>query len=286
MWEYSKKLLDHFYHPRNQGAIDDANGVGEVGSIACGDAMKLYLKVSDDGIIDDAKFETFGCGSAVASASALTELIKGKPVDEAIKLTNDDIAEYLEGIPKEKMHCSVMGREALEAAINNYKGISVKETHSDEGKIVCKCFGITDEKIKRVALENNLHSVEEITNYTKAGGGCGSCIPQIEDLLKEIWTCEDNRQVVKKAKPPIIKGTMTNIQKINLIQETIEHEIRPSLHKDGGDIDLIDVDGNKVIVALRGACTECKAADFTLKGLVEAKLKEFVADDLEVVVAQ
>ena len=287
MWEYSKKLLDHFYNPRNQGAIDDANGIGEVGSLACGDAMKLYIKVDDNGVIQNAQFETFGCGSAVASASALTELIKGKTVDEALKLTNDDIADFLEGVPKEKMHCSVMGREALEAAINNYKGVETKETDTDEGKIVCKCFGITDEKIKRVALENNLHSVEEITNYTKAGGGCGACIPDIEDLLKEVWTCADNTQVVKKTSRPVkITGKMTNIQKINLIQDTIENEIRPSLRRDGGDIDLIDVDGNQVIVALRGACSECRSADFTLKGLVEAKLKEFVADDLEVVVAQ
>ncbi len=286
MWEYSQKLLDHFYHPRNQGSLPDASGVGEVGSIACGDAMKLYIKVDDKGVIDDARFETFGCGSAVASASALTELIKGKTVDEALKLTNDDIAEYLDGIPREKMHCSVMGREALEAAVNDYRGVPTEQTHADEGKIVCKCFGITDEKIKRVALENNLHTVEEITNYTKAGGGCGSCIPQIEDILKQVWTCKDGRPVVKKDKPPVVKSRMTNIQKINLIQETIEHEIRPSLRKDGGDIDLIDVDGNKVIVALRGHCTECKSADFTLKSLVEAKLREFVTDDLQVVVAQ
>jgi NifU-like protein len=286
MWEYSAKLLDHFYHPRNQGALEDADGVGEVGSIACGDAMKLYIRVDDGGVIRDAKFETFGCGSAVASASALTELVKGKTLDEALKLTNDDIADYLDGIPKEKMHCSVMGREALEAAINDYKGIKPEETHADEGAIVCKCFGVTDEKIKRVALENNLHTVEEVTNYTKAGGGCGSCIPQIEDLLNEIWAGE-KAEVIKETKPPApAKKKLTNIEKINLIQETIEHEIRPSLRKDGGDIDLIDVDGNKVIVALRGACSECRAAEFTLKALVEGKLKEFVTDELEVVVGQ
>jgi len=283
MWEYSKKLLDHFYHPRNMGELPDANGVGEVGSIACGDAMKLFIKVDDKGIIKDAKFKTFGCGSAIASASALTELIKGKTVDEAMKLTNDDIAEYLDGIPKEKMHCSVMGREALEAAINNYKGLVMAGEQKDEGKIVCKCFGVTDEKIKRVALENNLHTVEEVTNYTKAGGGCGSCIPQIEDILNEIWAGRE-KEAPKPVEMPIAKRKLTNIEKINLIQETIEHEIRPSLRKDGGDIDLIDVDGNNVIVALRGACSECRAAEFTLKALVEGKLREFVTDELKVVV--
>ena len=285
MWDYSEKLMDHFYNPRNMGVLKDADGVGEVGSLACGDAMKLYIKVDDDGIIQDVKFETFGCGSAIASASALTELVKGKTVDEAMKLTNNDIVEYLGGIPKEKMHCSVMGREALEAAINNYKGIEAEGPHVDEGKIVCKCFGVTDEKIKRVALENNLRTVEEVTNYTKAGGGCGSCILEIEDLLEEIWAGKEEEEP-KVPEPPPKKRKLTNIEKINLIQETIEHEIRPSLRKDGGDIDLIDVDGNKVIVALRGACSECRAAEFTLKVLVEGKLREFVTEDLEVVVAQ
>ncbi len=283
MWDYSQKLLDHFYNPRNKGELKDASGVGEVGSLACGDAMKLFIKVNDKGVIEDAKFKTFGCGSAIASASALTELIKGKTVDEALKITNDDIAEYLEGIPREKMHCSVMGREALEAAVNDYKGIKTEGPHMDEGKIVCKCFGVTDEKIKRIALENNLHTVEEVTNYTKAGGGCGSCIPDIEDILKELWAGQEVAET-KAPEPKPKAKRLTNIERINLIQDTIEHEIRPQLRKDGGDIDLIDVDGNKVIVALRKACSECRAAEFTLKGLVEGKLREFVTDDLEVVV--
>jgi NifU-like protein len=282
MWEYSKKLLDHFYHPRNMGELKDANGVGEVGSIACGDAMKLYIKVNDKGIIEDTRFETFGCGSAIASASALTELIKGKTVDEALKLTNDDIAEYLDGIPKEKMHCSVMGREALEAAVLNYRGEEAVGKHQDEGKIVCKCFGVTDGKIKRVALENNLHTVEEVTNYTKAGGGCGSCIPEIEDILNELWG--SRKETIAKEPVKTGKKHLTNIEKINLIQDTIDNEIRPTLVKDGGNIDLIDVDGNNVIVALRGACTECPASELTLKGFVEAKLREYVTDDLRVVV--
>ena len=165
MWEYTDIVRDHFLNPRNAGEMPDANAIGEVGSLACGDALKLFLKINDKGVIEDASFQTFGCASAIASSSALTELIKGKTVEEASKITNKDIANYLGGLPKEKMHCSVMGEEALEAAIRNYKGLPPL-SHEEEGKLVCKCFGITDNQIIKAIRENNLQTVEEVTNFT------------------------------------------------------------------------------------------------------------------------
>ena len=116
---YSEKVMDHFRNPRNVGVLEDANGVGEVGNAKCGDIMKMYLKIEDD-TIQDVKFETFGCGSAIASSSMATELIKGKPVSEAMKLTNKAVAEALDGLPAYKMHCSVLAEEAIRSALDDY----------------------------------------------------------------------------------------------------------------------------------------------------------------------
>jgi len=273
MWEYTDKVKDFFLHPKNVGEIENADAVGEVGSIICGDALRLFLKVDKEtGKIIDAKFQTFGCASAIASSSVLTELIKGKTIDEALKVTNKDIAEFLGGLPDEKMHCSVMGREALEAAIANYKGEPLP-VH-EEGKLVCKCFDVTEEKIRKVAIENHLTTVDEITNFTKAGGGCGECKPEIEAILRDIWS-------LKPPEKPARPKKLTNLHKIALIQEIIENEIRPGLQADNGDVELIDIDGNRVIMALRGMCTGCVMADVTIKGM-QNKLRELVSEDIVV----
>ena len=280
MWDYTDKVREHFFNPRNVGRIDDATVVAEVGSLACGDALKLYLKLDENERIQDVKFETFGCGSAIASSSALTEMVKGMTVDEASKITNQDIANYLGGLPEEKMHCSVMGREALEKAIALYRGEKYEEVEEEEGRIVCKCFGVTDEKIKRVVRENGLRTVEQVTHYTKAGGGCTSCHAEIEDLIAEVW--EDKKRATMRVEKKEQRRKLTNIQKINMIQEAIEQEIRPQLQKDGGDIELIDIDGNNVIVALRGQCVGCPSSMYTIKLGVEAKLRELISEDLVV----
>lgn len=271
MWEYTEKVKEFFLKPKNIGEIENPDAVGDVGSIVCGDALRLTLKIDKETKkIIDAKFQTFGCASAIASSSALTELIKGKTIDEAMQISNQDIAEFLGGLPQEKMHCSVMGREALEAAVADYEGIP-KEVE-EEGKLVCKCFNVTEEKIRRVAIENHLTTVEEITDYTKAGGGCGECMGEIEAILRDIWS-------LKVPEKPAKPKKLTNLQKIALIQEVIEREIRPGLQADGGDIELIDIEGNKVVIALRGMCTGCLMSDVTIGG-VQDKLRELVSDEI------
>ena len=276
MWEYTDKLKDHFFNPRNVGEIENPDGIGEVGSLACGDALKLTFKLDENGRIKDAKFKTFGCASAIATSSVLTELIKGLTLDEAIKLTNKDIADYLGGLPEQKMHCSVMGREALEAAIENFQG-GGKKKHEIEGNVICTCFGVTDKEIERVIHENNLTTVEEVTNYCKAGGGCGGCQGEIEKMIEKLKPDE-----IKQAPAAAVRrvGKLTNIQKIQLIQQTINEQIRPALRAHGGNVELLDVEGNKVVVAFRGMCAQCTLAELTMKDVVEAKLKEFVSEEL------
>ena len=269
MWEYTDKVKDHFLNPRNVGVIEKPDGVGEVGSLACGDALTLYFKLDEKGKIKDAKFQTFGCASAIASSSALTEMMKGLTLDEVSKITNEDIASYLGELPKEKMHCSVMGRDALEKAIAHYRGEKEKKV---EGEIVCECFGVTDVEIRRAVTENNLSTIEDVTDYVKAGGGCGKCHEKIQEIIDSVQSKD------KPVKKKVIK--LTNIQKIKLIEETLEREIKPALKKDGGNIELIDVDGNRIIVKMRGTCATCSKSQITLKHYVESKLRELVAPEL------
>ncbi len=274
MWEYTDAVQEHFITPRNVGEIEKASGTGDVGSLSCGDALKLTIKIDDNDIITDARFKTFGCASAIASSSVLTEMIKGMPVKEAAKITNDDIAKALGGLPKEKMHCSVMGREALEAAIADYQGVILPMA---EGEVVCECFGVTDLEVIRAIRESGLHSVEEITNFTKAGGGCGRCEDRLREVLKQtvegISAADTGKRVEKDKK-------MTVLQKIKKIEEVLVREVRPALKKDGGDIELIDVDGDFVTVSLRGSCSGCASSKTTLKNYVEKKLREQVVDTL------
>jgi NifU-like protein len=271
MWEYTDKVKDHFLNPRNVGEIEDADGVAEVGSIACGDALKFTFKLDENRKIKEAKFKTFGCASAIATASALTEIVKGMTLEEASKVTNQDIANYLGGLPQEKMHCSVMGREALEKAISNYRG--APDLAAGEN-IVCECFGVTDKEIERTIRENRLSSVEEVTNFTKAGGGCGNCHDAIQQIIDQVMG--DMREA------PAARPKLSNLKKIRMIEETIDREIRPALKHDGGDIELVDVLGNRVLVATRGACASCQAANQTLKNFVEVKLRELVWPELVV----
>ncbi|MCA1795108.1 MAG: iron-sulfur cluster assembly scaffold protein [Desulfobacteraceae bacterium] len=151
MWNYTDKVKEHFLNPRNVGELKDANAIGETGSLNCGDA--------------------------------LTEIIKGMTLDEAAKITNDDIADFLGGLPKEKMHCSVMGKAALKKAIANYRGVQILEK---PGELVCECFEVTDLEIIDAVKANNLQTTEDVTDYLKAGGGCGKCLDRIEEVIESV----------------------------------------------------------------------------------------------------
>jgi len=276
MWEYTDKVKKYFLNPKNTGEIEKPDASADVGNISCGDALHLTLRIDKKtNIILDAKFKTFGCGSAIASSSVLTELIIGKTIGEAKKITNRDIIDKLGGLPKEKIHCSVMGQEALEKALAQYLGEEIPtEQTEDSGHIVCKCFGITDTKIRHMVTEHDLQTVEQVTNFCKAGGACTQCRDQIEDIIHLVHGEQQSSQNKTQKKP------MTNVQKIMKIQSIIDNEIRPKLESDGGDIELIDVAGNEVSVSLRGNCAGCRLAEFTLKDVIEQKLKEMVDKDI------
>lgn len=277
MWDYTEKVMDHFRHPRNVGAIENPDGKATVGSLACGDALTFMFRLGPDGRIAEAKFQTFGCASAVASSSALTEMVIGKTLEEAEKITNKDIADYLGGLPDQKMHCSVMGREALEAAIHNYRTGEENVVQVND-EIVCTCFGVSRAEIERVARENHLHTVEEVTNYCKAGGGCGMCRERIQEIVDEV-----NHAQAAAAEPPRPTRKMTTLQRIKLIEQTLEEQVRPVLRKDGGDVELVDVDGDTVRIAFRGMCAGCRSAAITRDNLIANALHEFVDPAIEVV---
>ncbi len=270
MWDYTKEVMEHYRNPKNVGKIDDADAVGEAGSLTCGDALKIYLKIKDN-VVVDAKFQTFGCGSAVASSSILTEMIIGKPLDEVKKITNKEIADKLGGLPPEKMHCSVMGHEALENALSKYFHEEVAASKKD--KMICTCFSVTEKQIINAIKENGLKTLDEVTNYTKAGGACGHCKGAIQGILDSYYN----------VKTEDVKTQLTQTQKILKINNIIENQISTELRKDGGDIELVDIDGDKVLVKLRGSCSGCKNSTLTLKNFVEVTLREAVDDKIEVV---
>ena len=279
MWEYTDKVMEHFKNPKNAGEIKDADATGQVGSLVCGDALKLTLKIDKETqVIKDAKFLTFGCASAIASSSVLTEMIIGKTLEEASKITNQDIASELGSLPEEKMHCSVMGMEALEAAIQSYKqgGKPVIYEQESSSKIVCKCFNVSEETIIKAIHTNKLTTVEDITHFTKAGGACGKCKAEIQQILNKVLACENPISAKKQFKD------LTIVEKIKEVEKVLNEEVKPRLNLDGGSIELIDIQGNIISVRMLGMCGGCANAKNTIKSFVEKVLKEKLDSSLEV----
>ena len=314
-WEYSEKTKQLFMDAvqgkpgTHLGEIENPDGMGEHGSIACGDAMRFTFRVkrheSDptQDIITEAKYLTFGCTSAIASSEALCAIIeKGKytPLD-ALKIQNSDIVDYLQGLPEQKIHCSVMGAEALEAAVFNWAqrrgvdlkklGIDMHDEETDEGRMVCKCFSLTEPYIVRKIRELNLRTIPQITNAIKAGGGCASChhVPGgLQDLLDKLWegqASEEPALVQPLISPVEAEKTpeFSPFQFAKKVEKVIDEFVRPSLKMDGGNIEVMDIKGTLVYCSLRGACAGCAGASQTMKMMVERVLKDQVDERIRVI---
>ena len=311
MWNYSDKVFDHFMNPRNVGEVENPDGVGEVGSMACGDALRLTFRLDEEGCIAEAKFQTFGCGSAIASSSVLTEMLVGKTLDEAAQITNEQIAEELDGLPREKMHCSVMGREALEAAmIDYYKrlGRNVPCHLMQQGTQLCHCFDVKKDTVREAIFNHRLETIEDVTNHTKAGGGCTDCHHDIGDLLRDCWDkIESGQDTGTTARPetapaegggglqslgvmPTAKPSPVPVDHkpedagiVARIKELIDQDISLKLQGDGGDIEFVRYLGGRVYVRLTGSCAACRSSEVTIRNVVEAQLREFINEEIQVI---
>jgi NifU-like protein len=321
-WEYSertKQLFMDAVHGKpgtHLGEIDSPDGVGEHGSIACGDAIRFTFQVKrhptdpTQDIITAARYLTFGCTSAIAASEALCALIEQgnlTPI-QALKITNKDIVEYLQGLPKQKIHCSVMGAEALEAAVFNWAqkrgvdlqslGVDLHAGEHQDGRIVCKCFSASEPYIRRKIRELNLRTIPEITNAIKAGGACMSChhVPGgLQDLLNDVWGSVSSSGQLKVLPQPILLApspaktaseetvSLSPYQFNKKVEKAVDEYIRPMLKQDGGDVEIVDIKDNLVYCRLTGACQGCSGANQTLRMLVEQTLKEMVDERVRVI---
>jgi NifU-like protein len=315
-WEYSEKTKQLFLAAvhgepgTHLGEIEDPDGIGEHGSIACGDAMRFTFRVerhpSDptQDVIVAARYLTFGCTSAIAASEALCSLIEQErytPI-QALKIRNEDIVEFLEGLPKQKIHCSVMGAEALEAAVFNWAqkrgvdldklGIDMHSAEQEEGRVVCKCFSLSEPYLRRKIKELSLRTVADVTNAVKAGGACMSChhVPGgVQDLLDEVWGSDSVKlNVLPTADMPAPTAADESVsispyQLAKKVEKAMDEYIRPMLQQDGGDLEIVDIKDNLIYCRLAGACQGCAGASQTLKMMVEKTLKETVDEKLRVI---
>ena len=332
-WDYSEKTKQLFLDAvagkpgTHLGEIENPDGIGEHGSIACGDALKFTFRVekndedpTKDRIVET-KYLTFGCTSAIAASEALCCILEDKkctPI-EALKVTNADIVEFLDGLPQQKIHCSVMGEEALQAAVLDWsrkRGVDLKALgieivdeveEQEHDRIVCRCFSLTESYIRRKIKELNLRTIPEITAAIKAGGGCGACHHEpggLQDILDDIWGNVEGKPAEEKPAPTLAMfgeptkpaapspqpsepiqdvAELSPYQFAKRIEQEIDSNIRPMLQKDGGDIEIIDIKGTLVYVTLRGACVGCAGATQTLKFIVEKALHDNVSDKVRVI---
>jgi NifU-like protein len=307
-WDYSDKVLKLFMDAvkgeagTHMGELEDPDGFGEHGSIVCGDTLRFTFRVkrhpSDPtrDIITQARYLTFGCTSAIAASEALCILLEeqGKTPLEALQVTNQDLIDFLNGLPEQKIHCSVMGAEALQKAVADWavkRGVDLAELlpemahgDEDEGRIVCNCFSVTEPYLRRKIKELGLQSIAEITNALKAGGGCTVCHHApggLQDLLDEIWGVIPTKRV--EATATATSAELSPYRLGQQVEAVIAQTIRPLLRDEEGDIELVDIKGDKIYCRLTGACSQKQNAVQAHKLLVEHHLKEQVDERLQVI---
>ncbi|ANS23340.1 iron-sulfur cluster assembly scaffold protein NifU [Campylobacter jejuni] len=307
--EYSQKVQDRMNNPQHMGEFSEEDAkarnakliVADFGAESCGDAVRLFWLVDEktDKIID-AKFKSFGCGTAIASSDTMVDLCIGKTVDEAVKITNLDVEFAMRdnaetpAVPPQKMHCSVMAYDVIKQAAAHYKGISPEDF--EDQIIVCECARVSLGTIKEVIKLNDLHSVEEITQYTKAGAFCKSCIKPgghekrdyyLVDILAETRAEIDREKLKNTMKSDVAFDEMTVVGQLKAVESVLDAEIRPMLHNDGGDLEVIDIqkaEGAAIDVYIRylGACSGCSSGSGATLYAIETILQEELSPNIRV----
>lgn len=310
-WDYSNKTLQLFRDAiankagTHFGRVENPDGEGRHGSISCGDAMDFSFRVERDADdprkdrIVEARYQTFGCTSAIASSEAMCRMIEERAITpvEALQIKNADIVDYLEGLPPQKLHCSVMGAEALQAAVVDWArkrgvpleslGIELERLEEDEGRVVCKCFNLTEPYVRRKVKELGLRTIEEITAAIKAGGACTSCHHEpggLQDILNETWGAPSPEPTMPAPEAASASPReRTPFQLAKDIERVIDASVRPRLVGEGGDIEIVEIREKKVFCRLLGFCSSCAGAGQTMRFVVEDALRRQVDPEIEVI---
>ena len=307
--EYSQKVTDLMNNPQNMGEITEEQAkemgatliVADFGAESCGDAVRLYWAVDPktDKILAS-KFKSFGCGTAIASSDTMAELCKGKTVDEAVKITNIDVEKAMRdtpdtpAVPPQKMHCSVMAYDVIKKAAAQYKGVDMESF--EEEIIVCECARVSLSTLREVIRLNDLTTVEQITDYTKAGAFCKSCIRPGGHEEKDIYLVdlleEYEKEKMTMAADASASGEnldfsqMTVVQKLKTVDKVIDENIRQMLIMDGGDMEILDIkeNGENIDIYIRylGACNGCASSSTGTLFAIENILKEKLSDKIRV----
>jgi NifU-like protein len=315
IWEaYSQKVQDLMNNPKNMGQLTEEDAktmdgkliIADFGAESCGDAVRLYWIVDEaTEIIKAAKFKSFGCGTAIASSDTMAELCIGKTVSQAVKITNIDVEramrddENTPAVPPQKMHCSVMAYDVIKVAAASFKGVDAASFEDEI--IVCECARVSLGTIKEVIKINNLITVEEITNYTKAGAFCKSCVKPgghedreyyLVDILKDTRAEMEHDKLLALANAKITGShtvsfeEMSVVQKFKEIEAVIDENIRPMLVVDGGNMEILDIKENDgvtdIYIRYLGACSGCASSSSGTLYAIEAVLQEKLSKNIRI----